>query len=84
MFKLIYAKSVFKDLKKIDRKNLKRIKSGIEELKNFPNISQIKHLTNHPLADYRLRIGNYRVLFNVDWDRKEIHILKVGHRREVS
>ena len=83
MFKLIYAKSVFKDLKKIDCRNLRRIKSAIEELKNFPNISQIKHLTNHPLADYRLRIGNYRVLFNVDWNKKEIHILKVGHRREV-
>jgi len=83
MFKIIYAKSVFKDLKKIDRKNLKKIKEGIEELINFPNISQIKHLRNHPLADYRLRIGNYRVLFNVNWKKKEIYILKVGHRREV-
>ena len=83
MFKIVYAKSVFKDLKKIDRKNLKKIKEGIEELMNFPNISQIKHLKNHPLADYRLRIGNYRVLFNVNWEKKEIYILKVGHRREV-
>jgi len=83
MFKIIYAKSVFKDLKKIDQKNLKKIKKGIEELINFPNISQIKHLRNHPLADYRLRIGNYRVLFNVNWEKKEIYILKVGHRREV-
>jgi len=83
MFEIIYAKSVVKDLKRIDWKNLERIKEGIEELKNFPNISQIKHLTNHPLADYRLRIGNYRVLFNVDWEKREIHILKVGHRKEV-
>ncbi len=83
MFEIIYAKSVFKDLKKIERKNLEKIKEGIKELKNFPNISQIKHLTNHPLADYRLKIGNYRVLFNVDWEKREIHILKVGHRKEV-
>ncbi|HDD45306.1 MAG TPA: type II toxin-antitoxin system RelE/ParE family toxin [Candidatus Desulfofervidus auxilii] len=83
MFKIIYAKSVVKDLKRINRKNLEKIKEEIEELKNFPNISQIKHLTNHPLADYRLRIGNYRVLFNVDWKKKEIHILKIGHRKEV-
>ena len=64
MFKITYAKSVLKDLKRIDPKNLGRIKEKIEELENFPNISQIKHLTNHPLADYRLRIGNYRVLCN--------------------
>ena len=83
MFKLIYAKSVAKDLRKISKYNLPRIKEGVEELKNFPDISQIKHLHNHPLADYRLRIGNYRVLFDVNWERREIYILKIGHRREV-
>ncbi|OAG27008.1 type II toxin-antitoxin system RelE family toxin [Thermodesulfatator autotrophicus] len=83
MFKIIYAKSVFKDLNKIDRKDLEKIKTGIEELINFPNISKIRHLINHPLADYRLRIGNYRILFNVNWKKKEIYILKVGHRKEV-
>ena len=83
MFKIIYAKSVFKDLKKIASYNLPKIKSGIDKLRNFPNIKNIKHLTNHPIADYRLRIGNYRVLFDVDWGTKEIHILKIAHRREI-
>ena len=83
MFKLIYAKSVTKDLKKIAPFNLIKIKKGIEELVNFPNISQIKHLKNHPIADYRLRIENYRVLFDVDWDKKEIQILKIGHRKDI-
>ena len=83
MFKLIYAKSVRKDLRHIAPYNLAKIKKGIEELINFPNLSQIKHLKNHPVADYRLRIGNYRVLFDVNWEMKEIYILKVGHRRDV-
>lgn len=83
MFKLIYAKSVAKDLRKISKNNFPKIKEGVEELKNFPDISQIKHLQNHPLADYRLRIGNYRVLFDVDWEKEEIYILKIGHRREI-
>ena len=83
MFKLVYSKSILKDLKKISRNNLPKIKVGIEELKNFPDISNIKHLTNHHIAEYRLRIGNYRVLFDVDWNNKEIHILKIGHRKDV-
>ena len=65
MFNIIYARSVLKDLKRISPRNLPKIKSGIEELRDFPNISQIKRLRNHPVAQYRLRIGNYRVLF--DW-----------------
>ncbi len=83
MFKIIYAKSVIKDLKKIGSSSLPRIKEGIEELKYFPNISQIKQLKNHPLADYRLRIGNYRVLFDIDWKKQEVHILKIGHRKDI-
>ncbi len=82
-FEIIYAKSVSKDLKKIASYSLSGIKKEIEELKNFPNISQIKHLKNHLISDYRLRVGNYRVLFDVNWNKKEIYILKIGHRRDV-
>lgn len=83
MFKVIYAKSVEKDLKKVSTSSLPKIKQGIEELQRFPNISQIRHLTNHPLADYRLRVGNYRILFDVNWEKQEIYILKIGHRKNV-
>ena len=83
MFKIIYSKSVLKDLRKIASYNLLDIKRGTEELEKFPDISSIKHLKNHPLADYRLRIGNYRVLFDVNWEKKEIYILKIGHRRDI-
>ena len=83
MFKIIYAKSVTKDLKKISKQALPIIKRGVGELRNFPDLSNLKHLNNHPLADYRLRIGNYRVLFDVDWKNNEIQILKIGHRSNI-
>jgi len=83
MFRIIYAKSVAKDLRKLPVSSLPKIKQGIEELEEFPNLSQIKRLKNHPLADYRLRLGNYRVLFDVDWEKMEIIILKIGHRKDV-
>lgn len=83
MFKLLYAKGVVKDLRKIAPHRLSSIKAGIEELETFPNISQIKRLKNHPLAEYRLRIGNYRVLFDVDWNKQVTYILKIGHRRDI-
>ncbi len=28
-------------------------------------------------------VGNYRILFDVNWDEKEIYILKIGHRKDV-
>lgn len=83
MFKICYAKGVAKDLKKISPDQLASIKEGIEELETFPNISQVKRLKNHSIAEYRLRVGNYRVLFDVSWEEREIQILKIGHRRNI-
>ena len=83
MFKILYAASVLKDLKKIDKRSLRLIKKRLEELRNFPNVPNIKHLSSHPLADYRMRVGNYRILFDVNWEKKEIYVLKVGHRKDV-
>ena len=62
---------------------MSKIKEGIEDLVDFPNLAQIRDLKNHPIADYRLRIGNYRVLFDVNWKKKEIYIVKVGHRKDI-
>ena len=71
-------KSAIKDLKKIDAVNRGKIHSRILELKNFPNVSNIKKLTNFEPA-YRLRVGNYRVLFDISGNR--IDIGRVLHRK---
>ena len=60
-----------------------KIRKSIEKLKNFPNITNIKSLKSHPLADYRLRVSDYRILFDVDWESKKIFILKIGHRKDI-
>ncbi len=82
-FEVFYAKSVQKDIKNIDSKTKEKIKKSIEKLKDFPNITNIKSLKSHPLADYRLRVGDYRILFDVDWENKKIFILKIGHRKDI-
>lgn len=82
-FKLLYAKSVKKDIKNIDIAYLKTIKKEIEKLVDFPDIKNIKRLTHHPVSDYRLRIGDYRVLFDVDTTEMTINIIKIGHRKDI-
>jgi len=32
---------------------------------------------------YRLRVGDYRIIYNFDPSRNEIHLLAVGHRKEI-
>lgn len=57
-------KSAIKDLKNISEPFKSKIHNKIFELKSFPDIQNIKKLTNFEPA-YRLRVGNYRILFDV-------------------
>ncbi len=77
--KINLRKSAVKDLKKIDHKDKEMIHAKIVELSNFPDVSNIKKLTNFEPA-YRLRAGDYRILFDVSEDAIEIG--RVLHRKE--
>ena len=72
-------KSAIKDLKQISEPYKTTIHNKILELKKFPNLQNIKKLTNFEPA-YRLRVGDYRVLFDVE--NELIIIGRVLHRKE--
>ena len=72
-------KSAIKDLKQISEPYKTKIHNKILELRNFPNLQNLKKLTNFEPA-YRLRIGDYRVLFDVE--NELIIIGRVLHRKE--
>ena len=77
--KLIIQDRAYKDLKKIDKTQAKIIINEIKRLINYPNISNIKKLKNHT-PEYRLRIRNYRILFDIEDDT--IIISNIKHRKE--
>jgi mRNA interferase RelE/StbE len=56
-----------------------RIKNAMLELKEFPDVSNIKRLSNYDPA-YRKRVGDYRILFDVLDD--VLTIYEIRHRRE--
>lgn len=57
----------------------KRISDSINRLKENPFSKDIKKLKER--EGYRLRVGDYRVLFVID--KEEIKIIKVGHRKNI-
>jgi mRNA interferase RelE/StbE len=77
--KINIRSSAIRDLKKLDKQTKERIHEKISELKFFPNIPNVKRLTNFEPA-YRLRIGDYRVLFDVFDD--VIFVGRVLHRKQ--
>jgi len=67
-----------KDCKKIPKKFVKLIFEKIEGMKNDLT-GNVKKLTNFT-PEYRLKIGNYRVLFEIDNDK--IIIYRINHRKD--
>ena len=80
-YKLQIKKSAEKELRKIPKKELIKIINKIQNLSEDPHpVGSIK-ISNQ--EKYRLRIGNYRVLYKVEDNILTIFIIKVGHRKDI-
>ena len=77
--KIKIRKSAVKDLEKLDPNIRKRLHDKILSLAKFPETPNIKRLTNFEPA-YRMRVGDYRVLFDVS--NEIIEIGRVLHRKD--
>ena len=80
-YRIVVRKSVAKDIKKIPKKDVKRILSAICSLANNPRPPQSKKLSGQ--ERYRLRQGNYRILYSIEDDKLVVCVVKVGDRRDV-
>ena len=67
-----------KQIAKLNKQDIASIYEALEALKDWPDISGVKSLTNMP--GYRLRIGQYRAFFDVD--KEVITVTEVKRRDE--
>ena len=85
MYKLKYTSAAHKDLLNIDPKIIKRIFDKLDWYVVQDNpLRFAKRLTASPYGEYRFRVGDYRILFDVDslGVITILVILRVKHRRE--
>lgn len=80
-YRVIVKDSVSKDLKKIPKKGVLRILSAIRTLAENPRPPQSKKLSGQ--ERYRLRQGNYRILYSIEDDLLIVCVVKVGDHRGV-
>ena len=77
-YRVRHAQSVVKQLEKMSPDVARRIRSKINRLSN-DLAGDVKRLTNFS-PEYRLRVGDWRVLFNVDGD--VVSIEHISHRSD--
>ena len=80
-FEIVFKSSVRRDFRGIPPEDAKRILSVIDDLAHTPVPPAARKLAGHEV--WRIRIGRYRVLYEIARDEVIITIIKVGHRRHV-
>ena len=77
-----FRPAVLKSMKRLPKKDLRRIKTRIEELAiNLPDPTTTKMKGNNSF--HKIRSGDYRIVYEIHDDRLVILVVKIGHRKDV-
>jgi mRNA interferase RelE/StbE len=79
-YNLVYTHKAAKDIHNIEPRVRKRIGKALLRYKEDP-IKYSRKMINSEHVSYRFRIGDYRVIFDIEND--DIVVLRIGHRREI-
>ncbi|MEA3225498.1 MAG: type II toxin-antitoxin system RelE/ParE family toxin [Planctomycetota bacterium] len=80
-YRITIKKSAAKELEHIPRKSLQRIVKRIRSLAEDPRPQGSQKLSRQEY--FRVRQGDYRIVYSIDDRDSSIDIVKIGHRREV-
>ena len=79
-YQVIFSDIALNQLRKLDGQIGQRIISTLERIRIRPD-AYVKKLVGD--EGYRLRVGNYRVILDLDQEKLIILVLRIGHRRNV-
>jgi mRNA interferase RelE/StbE len=80
IYGIIFSDRALKQLKKLEKNVQERIISTLERIKIRPQVHVTK-LVGDP--GYRLRVGDYRVILDIDEGNLFILVINIGHRKKI-
>jgi mRNA interferase RelE/StbE len=80
-YKLVFKKSVSKDLRPIPNKDVARVLQRTQALQENPRPADSEKLSGQ--ERYRIRQGVYRIIYEVTDELLVVTVVKVGHRKHV-
>ena len=81
VYKLFIEKAVYKQLKNIQERDYKKIMASIATLANNPRPPGYIKLKGRP--GYRIREGNYRIIYEINDKILTVTVIEAGDRKEI-
>ena len=81
-YRIEFKRSAAKVLKKLPKQDRRRIRNKIDSFaENLPDPITTKMKGDNPF--HRVRVGDYRIIYEIHEDTLVILVLKIGHRKKV-
>jgi mRNA interferase RelE/StbE len=77
-----YHRDIEKEIRKLPKKFILRVLTAIESLAENPRPRGSQKIEGHDL--WKIRVGDYRILYQIDHNQRIINTYRVGHRRDVA
>jgi mRNA interferase RelE/StbE len=78
-----FRQTAANDLKRLDRPTIERILSKLLWLARFVDTVHHEELTGQWTGYYRIRVGDYRIIYQIEHTEQLIIVEAIGHRREI-
>ncbi|MEE8391369.1 MAG: type II toxin-antitoxin system RelE/ParE family toxin [Anaerolineae bacterium] len=82
-YEILVKLSVEKDIRRLSHNVRERVVSAILALRQDPRPSGVRKLKGKGEEGWRIRVGQYRVVYQIDDNLRQITIYRVRHRRDV-
>ena len=80
-YNLVIKKSAERELRALPKQDLRRVTERLQGLSRNPRSLGCEKLSGHD--QYRIRQGDYRIVYAIDDAARVVTLVKIGHRREV-
>jgi mRNA interferase RelE/StbE len=81
-YRIEWKHSAIKELQKLPRQVILRIVAAVDHLSSNPYPQGVRKLVSTENS-FRIRVGDYRVLYNIVENKLIVEIIRVGHRKDV-
>jgi len=81
MYRIELRRKVQHSLDKLPKRNFEAVLDAVKDLANSPRPKGVEKIKSAGL--WRVRQGDYRVVYSIDNKQQVVTILRIGHRREV-
>jgi mRNA interferase RelE/StbE len=79
-YEILFSELALKQLRKLEKSVQKRIVAALERIRIRPE-AYVTKLVGDP--GYRLRVGDHRVIMDIEGQQLRVLVLKIGHRKNV-